>query len=165
MPEEIREGYLEIREVATGYIVTVIEVLSPTNKRAGMGGKAYLRKRQEVLSTPTHLVEIDLLRGGKPMPILSETPQTDYRILICRGDRRPLAQLYGFSVRQEIPKFPLPLQSGDTEPIVDLQSLLLGVYQRARYDMAVDYSKEPVPRLKPEDKAWIDELLREKGRR
>jgi hypothetical protein len=77
LPEEIREGYLKIREVATGYVVTAIEVLSPTNKRAGMGREAYLRKRQEVLSTPTHLVEIDLLRSGKPMPILSEIPQTD----------------------------------------------------------------------------------------
>ncbi|HAJ58872.1 MAG TPA: hypothetical protein DCP31_06105, partial [Cyanobacteria bacterium UBA8543] len=165
VPEEIREGYLEIREVSTGYVVTAIEVLSPTNKRTGIGREAYLRKRQEVLSTPTHLVEIDLLRGGRAMPILSEIPQTDYRILIALGNRRPLAQLYGFNIRQEIPKFPLPLQSGDSEPIVDLQSLLLGVYQRARYDMAVDYSKEPVPRLKPEDKAWIDELLRDKGRR
>lgn len=127
VPEEIREGYLEIREVATGYVVTAIEVLSPTNKRAGTGREAYLRKRQEVLSTSTHLVEIDLLRGGKPMPILSETPQTDYRILIALGNRRPLGQLYGFSVRQEIPRFPVPLLSGDTEPIVDLQSLLLGV--------------------------------------
>lgn len=165
VPEEIRESYLEIREVATGYVVTAIELLSPTNKRAGIGREAYLSKRQEVLSTRTHLVEIDLLRGGKPMPILSEIPQTDYRILIALGNRRPSAQLYGFSVRQEIPKFPLPLQSADTEPIVDLQSLLLEVYEQARYDMAVDYSKEPVPRLKEEDRIWADGLLREKNRR
>jgi hypothetical protein len=98
------------------------------------------------------------------MPISSEITQTDYRILIALGNRRPLAQLYGFSVRQEIPKFPLPLQSGDTEPIVDLQSLLLEVYEQARYDMAVDYSKEPVPRLKEEDRVWADGLLQEKGR-
>lgn len=165
VPEEIREGYLEIREVATGYVVTVIEILSPTNKRAGIGRKAYETKRREVLSTPTHLVEIDLLRGGKPMQILSEIPQTDYRILVCRGECRPLAQLYAFSVRQEIPKFFLPLQSGDTEPLVDLQSLLIGVYNRARFDMAIDYSREPLPPLKADDRMWADELLREKGLR
>lgn len=165
VPEEIREGYLEIREEGTGYVVTTIEVLSPTNKRSGVGREAYLQKRHKVLNTPTHLVEIDLLRGGKPMPILSEIPQTDYRILIAFGNRRPLAQLYGFSIRQEIPKFSLPLHSGDPEPIVDVQSLLVGIYQRARYDMVVDYSKEPVPRLKEEDRIWADELLREKGRR
>lgn len=49
MPEEIREGYLEIREVATGQVVTAIEVLSPANKRAGKGREAYETKRREVL--------------------------------------------------------------------------------------------------------------------
>lgn len=134
MPEEVREGYLEIREVATGHVVTVIEVLSPTNKRPGKGRSAYEDKRREVLISPTHLIEIDLLRGGKPMRIESETQPTDYRILVCRRNRRPLAQLYAFSVRQEIPKFLLPLHNEDTEPLVDLQSLLVGVYERAGFD-------------------------------
>ncbi|NES18655.1 MAG: DUF4058 family protein [Symploca sp. SIO3E6] len=165
VPQEIREGYLEIREASTGYVVTTIEVLSPTNKRRGLGYQAYLRKRQEVLSTPTNLIEIDLLRGGKPMPTVGESPKTDYRILIALGNRRPLAQLYGFSIRQEIPQFSLPLLSGDTEPIIDVQSLLVGIYQRARFDLAIDYSTEPVPRLKEEERIWADELLRQKGRR
>jgi Protein of unknown function (DUF4058) len=165
LPEERREGYLEIREVETGYVVTAIEILSPTNKRAGMGRDAYERKRRKVLSSPTNLVEIDLLRGGKPMRIIGEIPPSDYRILVCRGDRRPLAQLYAFSIRQEIPQFPLPLQSGDTEPLVDLQSLLVQVYNQARFDMAIKYSLAPVPPIKEEDKIWADALLREKGLR
>lgn len=165
MPEEVREGYLQIREVATGYVVTVIEVLSPTNKRAGKGRDAYETKRQEVLSSPAHLVEIDLLRGGKPMRVLSAIPPTDYRLLVSRRNHRPQAQLYGFSVRQRIPAFCLPLRSGDTEPLVDLQALLTGVYERAGFDLAIDYSLEPVPPLKDEDKTWTDALLREKGLR
>lgn len=164
-PEELREGYLEIREVETGDVITVIEVLSPTNKRAGRGRKAYNTKRLEVLSTPTHLVEIDLLRSGKPMRILSDIPKTDYRILICPGNRRPHARLYAFNVRQEIPKFLLPLQPGDTEPLVDLQSLLVEVYDQARFDMAIDYRREPVPPLKEEDRIWADAVLREQGLR
>jgi len=165
VPEEIREGYLEIREVATGYVVTAIEILSPKNKRAGEGRKAYKRKRKQVLASITHLVEIDLLRKGKPMQILGEVPLSDYRIVVSRGERRPLAQLYGFSVRQEIPSFSLPLDPKDTEPIVDLQALLNGVYDRARYNLAIDYSQEPVPPLKEEDAVWADILLREKGLR
>lgn len=165
IPETIRESYLEIREVATGYVVTAIELLSPTNKRPGTGREAYLKKRRDVLSCPTHLIEIDLLRGGKPIPVLGEIPRTDYRILVCRGDRRPQAQLYGFSVQQEIPKFLLPLKSGDTEPWVDLQSLLLQVYDQARFDLVVDYTQEPVPQLNKEDREWADALLREQGRR
>ena len=165
MPENTKESYLEIREMATGYVVTAIEILSPKNKRAGEGREAYKRKRKQVLASITHLVEIDLLRRGKPMQILGEVPLSDYRIVVSRGDRRPLAQLYGFSVRQEIPSFSLPLEPKDTEPIVDLQALLNGVYDRARYNLAIDYSQEPVPPLKAEDAVWADILLREKGLR
>ena len=92
-------------------MVTTIEVLSPTNKRSGKGRDAYEEKRRDVLSTPTHLVEIDLLRNGKPMQILSEIPKTDYRILVARGNRRPLAEVFGFNLQQQIPQFLLPLKS------------------------------------------------------
>ena len=165
MPENVKESYLEIREAATSYVVTAIEILSPKNKHAGEGRKAYERKRKQVLATTTHLVEIDLLRRGKPMLFLGEVPSSDYRIVVSRGDCRPLAQLYGFNVRQAIPSFPLPLQSEDTEPLVDLQALLNGMYERARYNLAIDYSQEPVPPLKEEDAVWADTLLREKGLR
>lgn len=165
VPEQIKESYLEIREVATSYVVTVVEILSPKNKRAGEGRKAYERKRKKVLATTTHLVEIDLLRGGKPMIFLGEVPLSDYRIVVSRGDCRPLAQLYGFSVRDVIPSFRLPLQSEDVEPLVDLQTLLNGVYERARYNLAIDYNQEPVPSLPEKDAVWADRLLRETGHR
>ncbi|KYC40849.1 hypothetical protein WA1_24830 [Scytonema hofmannii PCC 7110] len=165
VPEEVREGYLEIREVATGRVVTVIEVLSPTNKRPGKGRDVYEEKRSSVLSSPTNLIEIDLLRSGKSMRIISETIQTDYRILVARKNRRPLAQLFAFNVRQEIPKFLLPLLLEDTEPLVDLQPLLVEVYEQAGFDLAIDYNLESVPPLQKEDKVWADELLREKGLR
>ncbi|MEA5597039.1 DUF4058 family protein [Rivularia sp. UHCC 0363] len=165
VPEEKKEAYLEIREVATGYVVTTIEVLSPTNKRTGKGRDAYEEKRRDVLSSPTHLVEIDLLRAGKPMQILSEIPKTDYRILVARGNRRPLAEVFGFNLQQEIPQFLLPLKSGDNEPLVDLQSLLAQVYERARFYLAIDYNVEPVPQLQDDHKVWADTLLKEKGLR
>ena len=165
VPEEKKEAYLEIREVATGYVVTTIEVLSPTNKRTGKRRDAYEEKRRDVLSTPTHLVEIDLLRAGKPMQILSEIPQTNYRILVARGNRRPLAEVFGFNLQQEISKFLLPLKSQDEEPLVDLQSLLEQVYRQARFNLAIDYSIEPVPALNAEDKIWADTLLKEKDLR
>lgn len=165
MPVKMRESYLEITEVPTGAVVTVIEVLSPTNKRSQEGRRLYELKRQQVLASVTHLVEIDLLRGGKPLPIVGEMPSADYRISICRGDRRPLADLYTFTVREEIPSFTLPLDSPDAEPLLELQVLLNGVYERARYHLAVDYSREPVPRLQAEDAAWAEALLRDRGLR
>ncbi len=165
VPEEKKEAYLEIREVATGYVVTTIEVLSPANKRSGKGRDAYEEKRKDVLSTPTHLVEIDLLRAGKQMQILSEITKTDYRILIARGNRRPLAEVFGFNLQQQIPQFLLPLKSGDNEPLVNLQNLLAQVYEQASFDLAIDYSIEPVPQLQSEDKIWVDTLLKENGLR
>jgi Protein of unknown function (DUF4058) len=160
MLEEAREGYLEIREVSTGKVVTAIEIVSPKNKQAGKGREAYEKKRQKILASSTHLVEIDLIRSGKPMRIIEDV-KSDYRILISRGNRRPRAYLYAFSVRDPIPSFPLPLQSGDREPLVQLQELLNGVYDRAGFEIAIDYNLDPVPKLKPEDASWASELLRE----
>lgn len=162
MPETVREGYLEVREVATREVVTAIEVLSPKNKRSGEGRRAYLKKRQRVLRSFTHLVEIDLLRGWEAMPVFGNGIQAAYRILVSREERRPRAELYAFSLQDVIPSFPLPLLSGDVEPVVDLQVLLSGVYDRASYDLAIDYSHQPVPPFEEADAAWADVLLRQR---
>ncbi|MFB2938712.1 DUF4058 family protein [Aerosakkonemataceae cyanobacterium BLCC-F154] len=162
--EEIRESYLAIKEVATGRVVTVLEILSPKNKRSKEGREAYQRKRDRVLASLTNLVEIDLLRSGKPMRII-EKIESDYRILISRSDRRPNASLYAFNLPDQIPSFPLPLQSRETEPLIDLQSLLNEIYDQASFDMAIDYNQEPIVKLSPEDAVWVDELLRNQGLR
>lgn len=162
--EEAREGYLELREVGTNRVITVIEILSPKNKRTGKGREEYENKRQEVLRSTSHLVEIDLLRAGRQMPVTGGT-NTDYRILISRANRRPKAQLYAFAVREEIPAFFLPLQPGDTEFQVDLQALFSGVYDRAGFDLSIDYAQQPVPRLNEEDAVWAQALLQERGLR
>lgn len=161
MPEEVREGYLEVREVGTGEVVAAIEVLSPKNKRSGEGRRAYESKRQKVLGSSTHLIEIDLLRGGQPMPILENSIQATYRILVSRSDRRPQAQLYPFGLQEPIPPFQLPLRYGDPEPLVDLQALLHDVYDRAGFDLAIDYTREPVPALSEADAVWVNELLQQ----
>jgi len=109
LSDEITETYLEVRSVDNGRIVTTLEILSPTNKRPGEGRRQYLRKRMAVLGSETHLVEIDLLRGGELMPMRGENLKGDYRILVSRQERRPVADLFLFGVRQQIPPFKLPL--------------------------------------------------------
>jgi hypothetical protein len=69
--------------------VTVLEILSPTNKRPGRGRRIYEDTRMEVLASRTHLVEIDLVRAGEPMPITGNGRGCDYRMLVSRGDCRP----------------------------------------------------------------------------
>lgn len=161
VPETIKQGYLEVREVATGEVVTVIEILSLINKRSGEGRQDYETKRNKIFGSSTHLVEIDLLRKGKPLPIYHSNSQTHYRILVSRGDRRPQADLYAFNLRDTIPSFPLPLKSGDREPFVDLQVLLNNVYDQASYDLAIDYTQEPIPPLLADDHVWVNTLLTE----
>jgi hypothetical protein len=158
LTEEITERYLEIREVKTGRVVTVVEVLSPKNKQGGEGRDKYLTKRQKVLNSATHLVEIDLLRRGNFMP-MAQAIRSHYRILVSRANLRPEAELYPFNLRESIPHFLLPLQSGDEEPVVNLSEVLGEVYQEAALDLAIDYSVQPVPPLSEGDFQWVRSLM------
>lgn len=157
LSEEVTERYLEIREVKTGRVVTVIELLSPKNKRVGEGRDKYLIKRQKVLNSATHLVEIDLLRTGDFMQ-MAEAISSNYRILVSRSNLRPEAELYPFNLRESIPQFLLPLQSGDREPVVNLFQVLQQVYQEAALELAIDYSQQPIPPLSEIDFQWMQSL-------
>lgn len=165
IPETIRQSYLEVRKVGTNQVVTSIEILSPVNKRPGKGRETYEAKRQNVLGSFTHLVEIDLLRQWEPMPILEQNIQRNYRILVSRSEGRPLADLYAFNLPDLIPSFPLPLLSGDVEPLVDLKALLDLVYDRAVYRLQINYNSVPVPALTETEETWADLLLKEQALR
>lgn len=158
IPEEVTERFLEIKSTRTGEVVTVIEVLSPKNKRSKDGRQAYENKRLKVFASNTSLVEIDLLRAGEPMPIFGGA-KADYYILVSRGYRRPDADLYTFTVRDTLPTFPVPLKQGDIEPVLDLQQLIHDIYNRARFDLVIDYSQPPKPPLSSEDAAWAWDIL------
>ncbi len=165
LPDQIRETYLEVRALADDQVVTLIELLSPTNKRAGEGREQYLRKRRAVLASLTHLIEIDLLRSGEPMPLRRGPGHSDYRILVSRSEQRPHATLLPCSVRQPLPPVRLPLIAGDAAPEVELTRILHALYDRAGYDLRVDYRAAPEPPLAGEDASWADALLRSAGLR
>lgn len=165
MPETVKETYLEVRDVATQEVVTVIEILSPKNKRGGEGRNIYAKKRLQVLGSYTNLVEIDLLRDGKPIQQVQNNVQTDYRILVSRAFKRPKADLYAFNLPNMIPFYPLPLREIEPEPLLDIQPLINQLYEEGNYDLVIDYTQEPVPPLSQENAAWVDEVLKEKGLR
>ncbi|BDA71954.1 hypothetical protein CAL7716_061200 [Calothrix sp. PCC 7716] len=156
--EEVQERFLEIREGATGNVITIIELISPKNKRNGEGRSTYLQKRQKILISATHLIEIDLLRGGEPFPMGAVIP-SDYRIMISRSYQRPKAQLYAFNLQQIIPIIPVPLRFGENEPVLDLQSLLHKVYDRARFELGIDYKQACTPKLSKENEAWLRSII------
>lgn len=159
MTEEVGENFLEIREVHTGRLVTILELLSPVNKLNDEGRQQYLQKRSNILLSQTNLVEVDLLRAGNPMPVVGQPVASDYRILVSRAWQRPRAQLYPFNLQQPIPFFPLPLLRQDDPPEVDLGAILHALYERARFDLRLDYTQPPVPPLVDEDNLWARELL------
>ncbi|RME45487.1 MAG: DUF4058 family protein [Chloroflexi bacterium] len=159
VPDIVEEGYLEVRDVASGEVVTVLELLSPSNKRPGEGRRLYEHKRLTILGSLTHLVEIDLLRAYEPMLVYGDGRRSHYRILVSRSERRPRADLFTFNVRDLIPTFHLPLRKGDEEPLIDLGRLLHELYDRAGYDLSIDYELEPVPPLEGEDAAWAAQQI------
>ena len=121
----------------------------------------YESKRLALLGTRTHLVELDLVRTGDPMPFRG-TPQVgDYRILVARGDRRPAARLFPIRLSDSLPLLSIPLDPDEPEPTIDLNHVLAELYDRARYDLSIDYSSEPTPPLGEADRVWNDRLLRE----
>jgi hypothetical protein len=159
MNDEVEESFLEIREVMTGKLVTILELLSPVNKLHTKGRAEYEDKRASVFRTRTNLVEIDLLRAGEPMEVVGDEVSSDYRILVSRSIQRPRAQLYHFNLHAPIPQFPLPLLPDDEEPLVNLGEILHALYNRARFDLRLDYSQPPVPPLREEDVQWADALI------
>ncbi|MGA9380547.1 MAG: DUF4058 family protein, partial [Phormidium sp.] len=159
IPEKIKQNYLEVKDRVTGLVVTVVEILSPVNKRSGEGRESYLQKRQRILGSLTNLVEIDLIRSFQPMPILENGIQSDYRVLISRYSQRPQAELYAFNMPDSLPTFYLPLRSEDVEPTVNLQQLFTEIYNKAGYDYRIDYTSEIVPTLSEPDRLWVQELL------
>jgi len=159
--EEFKERYLEIRSVADGEVVTVIELLSHSNKSSQRGRKRLERKRLVVLASMTHLVEIDLLRAGDPMAmrIAGNGHKTDYRIVVSRAQQRPRADIYLFGVRDTIPEFPIPLRRGETAPVLPLNQVLHDLYDRAGYDLAIDYSQPAEPLLDEADAEWATQIV------
>ena len=166
LAKTVKEWYLEVRDVATGAVVTVIEIISPKNKKAGPGRSSYETKRQKILDSLTHFIEVYLLRQGRIMPMNSQEIPTHYRILVSRSSTRPKADLYAFNAREEIPVIPLPLKtSSEPEPMIPFQELLHTVYDIGSYDLVIDYSCFPVPKLSKADAVWADGVLRKQGLR
>ena len=162
--ELLRQRYLRVLRADNMEVVAVIEVLSPANK-SGADRRDYLGKRAEVRASTAHLVEIDLLRAGAPMPVVGDAPQGCYRIIVANGRLRPQADLYAFGLREAIPEFVLPLGKGDAGVGVDLNEVLGHVYSHGSYNMFIEYGRDPEPPLLDADRVWMDRLLRERGLR
>jgi hypothetical protein len=159
LPEQDVEKvpFLEVRDRQGRELVTVIELLSPSNKRAGADREQYLAKRRELLRSPAHLVEIDLLRGWTPMP-LEDRPECDYAVMVSRAEKRPAADCWPIRLRERLPVVPVPLRPPDAAARVDLQEVLHRAYDGPGYEHFI-YGGEPEPRLSADDANWARQWI------
>jgi hypothetical protein len=161
--EEFRLQRIEILKVGGKSLVTVIEILSPINKRAGHKAQAdYARKRRKLLQTNVHLLEIDLLRGGRrPCEPEVELPPAPYFVFLSRAKRRDQLEIWPIPLAEPLPVVPVPLRAPDPDVPLDLGAALRAIYDRAGYDLILDYRRPPPrPDLSPEETAWVAALLR-----
>lgn len=164
IPSRIPHFTVEIRDVANHQLVTVIEVLSPTNKR-GKGREEYLSKRERILLSTTHLIEIDLLRKGQRLPMREPLPHAPYFVFVSREEARPVTEVWPVNFTQPLPRVPVPLLAGDPDAWLDLQQAYATVYDLIGYDLLVDYTKAPEVALPEAARDWADKLLRAAGKR
>jgi hypothetical protein len=163
--------FVEIRDPRSGHeLVTLIEILSPSNKVAGESRAAYLQKRQAILQSKASLVELDLLRCGRraieeqvfDQWVEQGLPRTPYVVTVNRSwnrQHRPLAayQIFPVALTDPLPVIPIPLREGEPEPTLDLQYLFRETYDSGPFARgAVDYRQPPPPpAFTPEELSWV----------
>jgi hypothetical protein len=152
-----RESFIEIRNRETRRLVTVIEVLSPSNKKRGADRDQYIAKRMQYLHSTTHFVELDLLRGWPRMPVKG-LGKCDYCLLVSRYEERPRVALWPLGLRDRLPAIPIPLQAPDPDAMLDLAATVNHIYDSAGYADYI-YGGSPQPSLSADDAAWSREIL------
>jgi hypothetical protein len=165
------DRFVQIIDTTSGNrVVTAIEVLSRWNKGPGRLNKDYLRKLDDYERGEVSIVEIDLLRdpprGRLPIGQVDLRPERRTPYLICvRYGWDPNRWLaYPVSLRQPLPRIPIPLRQQDAEVPLEFQPLIERAYVAGGHD-DIDYAKPADPPLEGDDAAWADQLLRAAGRR
>ncbi len=164
-PVEYREPFIEIVHTAGGQVVTVIEVLSPANKTAGQGHDLYRQKQAELLKSPAHLMEIDLLSQGLhtvalPAANLAELPPHRYLVCVTRAPEHYDFELYPVSLTERLPRCRLPLKPPSPDIVLDLPTIFNRCYDNGGYPDFVNYTQPPAASLSEEEQAWVAENVK-----
>ncbi len=154
---------VEIRDVAERRLVTIIEILSPVNKR-GQGMQEYLDRRLELMQTATHLLEIDLLTAGYRIPLEGDLPPAPYYVYLSRADRRPRTEIWAIRLQDALPRVPVPLLHPDPDVVLDLQAAVDACFALVGYERLLDYTVEPPGALSEADRAWARQQVLEQAR-
>jgi hypothetical protein len=161
--EEHLEEFIEIRQRVDNKLVTLVDVVSPTNKLKKEGRIGYLDTRKAARSQGASIVEIDLVLQGTPMLDYSRDglPQWDYAITVTRCTQPERYEIYTTTLQKRLPRFKIPLAPDDRDKVLDLQSTFSRCYDIGNFAAQLDYKKEAPVRLKDEDSKFVDELLKQ----
>lgn len=170
---EYLERHVEIVD-QTGRVITAIEFLSPWNKVGQRGRQQYTRKQTEYIDAGVNLVEVDLVRQGEyilaapldelprhKMPSFEPTP---YLICVYRDSEPDRFEVYRAPLEESLPNIPIPLRRGERDVVLQLQPLIDDCYRDGRYHR-INYQDDPQPPFDAHDARWLDNRLREQGRR
>ena len=152
--EEVVRRRIEIVHRPDGELVTLIELLSLTNKR-GAGQEEYLEKRRKLLRQGANLVEIDLLLGGRRLPLGTPLPAGDYFAFVTRRDSPVWTAVYAWPLKRRLPAIPIPLRLPDEDVPLDLAAALTTTYDRGRYGRQIRYGNPPPVELEGVLADWV----------
>jgi hypothetical protein len=161
--EEHQEEFIEVRQRTDGKLVTLVDVVSPTNKLIGAGRQAYLAKRNEGKNQGASLVEIDLVLQGQPTLEYSRDglPDWDYAVTVTRASQPERYEIYSATLQKRLPRFRLPLAADDRDTVLDLQASFTRCYDQGGFAAKIDYERDPALPLAREDVHWLNELLKQ----
>ncbi len=155
----VPQNRIVIKDIARRTLVTVIEILSPGNK-ANPGRQRYLRKRDRILASSVHLIEIDLLRGGKRPPMVEPYPESAYTVIVSRANLRPQSEVWPIPLDSPLPTIPIPLLPGDADASLRLQDAFSHAYDLGSFKQIIHYQQPPDRPLNEKQTEWTDNLLR-----
>lgn len=168
--EPATETLLNILEAGPGQrLVTVLEVLSMSNKQAGEGQRPYRRKQRELREARVSLVEIDLPRAGAsvlsvPTSSIPRRARTAYQACVRRAWLPERCEVYPLPLRRRLARIRIPLREQDNDIHLDLQAILDLAYRKGRYHLTIDYDEPPDPPLSSADTKWAASLLKKPRR-
>ena len=166
---EVHQKRVEILDTRDGMkLVAVIELVSPNNKRSGVGRSSYLKKQRELGAKECHLIEIDLLRRGAHVLAVPEwrvkyEGSYDYLVCISRWPRRQRYEVYPRSLRERLPRVNIPLVAPDADVVLELQAAIEQIYNEGRYTHRLKYDVLCQPKLSDRDQNWAYEQLEKAG--
>jgi hypothetical protein len=159
-PITVRIPFLVVRDTADQRVVATIELLSPVNKVPNSRGRrAFLRKRERLLRSDAHWIEIDLLRAGERPPEVAG--RADYYAALHRAEAGGKVEAWFADLREALPTIAVPLVPPLPDVPLDLQAAIETMYERYGYEAIIDYAADPPsPPLDPDDAAWAAERIR-----